>query len=97
MFNRERSRDVIERWNPETPLGLYTDADFDFLELKSIWRKPWSRRLAEGKASEKQMGDMVGRQLNVAKEISIALRAIGPARYTFDYGRRGFNDHLHRA
>jgi hypothetical protein len=52
MFNRERSRDVIERWNPETPLGLYTDADFDFLELKSIWLKPWSRRLAEGKASE---------------------------------------------
>jgi hypothetical protein len=97
MFSQGRTRDVIERGNPETPLGLYTDVDFDLLEVKSIWCKPWSQRLAEGKVSEEQLGDMVGRQLNVAKKISIALRAIGPARYTFDNGRGGFNDHLHRA
>jgi hypothetical protein len=87
MFSQERNRDVIERGNPETPIGLYTGVDFDLVEAMYVWRKPWQQRLDEGKVTEAVLLDLLGRHLNIAKEISISLRAVKPARYASGSGQ----------
>jgi hypothetical protein len=90
MFSQARNRDVIQRGNPETPLGLYTGIDFDLGDVSYVWRKPWAQRLDEGGVTQAQLQDMLARHLNVAKEISITLRAVKPARHDLANGH-GFS------
>jgi hypothetical protein len=87
MFSQQRNCEMIKQHNPETPLGLYAGVDFELLEVSYIWRKPWPLRLAEGAVTDQHLKDMMARHLNVAKEISIALRVIKPASHSFDHGQ----------
>ena len=87
MFSQQRNLDVIERGNPETPLGFYLGVDFDVLEASYVWRKPWSQRFDEGTLTEEELQDMLGRHLNVAKEISVTLCAVKPVRYAIGPGQ----------
>jgi hypothetical protein len=76
MFSQNRNQAMIERGNPETPLGIYLGVDFEIIEVDYIWKEPWRSLLRNGSMTNEQLNDILSKQLNVAKEISIEMRAI---------------------
>ncbi len=80
MFSQARNEEMIRRGNPETPLGLYAGIDFELLDTRYIWRPPWPQRLQDHDITEEQLHVLLGRELNVAKEISIRSRLRGSGR-----------------
>ena len=79
MFSQMRNRQIIEKRNPETPLGIYLGVDFEIVEVRYIWRQPWAAEYDAGRIKDKELSEMLLRNLNVAMEIEIKMRALKPA------------------
>jgi len=82
MFSQQRNQEMISTANPETPLGIYNNVDFDIVQVKYIWKRNWAMLLEAGKVTPEDLAKNLTTQLNVAKEIQIEMRVVKPQRVT---------------
>lgn len=75
LFDRARNDAWIAAGNANTPLAIYTGVDFEFVSMKIILEQDIFEQLQSGKISQAEVGRMVARDNNVAKEFQFVIRA----------------------
>ena len=71
MFSQKRNREWQKASQPNTPLGLYLDVDFEIVSFDVLPDETWRGRLQRG-----EMQEVMRMYANVIMKTTIVMRAI---------------------
>lgn len=74
MLSRRHNLMWRDRGTNVTLLALMLDVNFDPVELRNIYDKPWREKLASGELSEEQVQELAKSQIGVIRDVNALLR-----------------------
>jgi ubiquinone/menaquinone biosynthesis C-methylase UbiE len=76
LFSKKLNHSWRERGLPNTPLALYTDVDFEVMEVIQILENSYLQSFQSGAISEQELRVMVDEKNNVVSEYKMVVKVI---------------------
>jgi hypothetical protein len=76
LFSKAKNREWIEKGEPNSPLALYLDVDFEASEVLHVLEEPWGTEFQTGRISTEEASEAMRKFNNVVKEIKIVLKVV---------------------
>ncbi len=76
LFSKKLNKKWIANNNPNTPLALYLDVDFELLNINYTLDPIWTQKMSEENLSQEDIYNAAKSYNNVIKEIRIPLKVI---------------------
>ena len=76
IFSQKRNREWQKASQPNTPLGLYLDVDFEIVSFDVLPDEPWRGRLQRGEMQGADLQEAMRMYANVIMETTIVMRAV---------------------
>jgi SAM-dependent methyltransferase len=79
LFSKSANQHFIKVDAPNSPLALYTDTDFEIIDVAWALDAKWNEKLESGDLKKDEILELVRTQNNICKEYQITLRVLKAA------------------
>ena len=76
LFNKELNKTWQQQGNPNSPLGLYLDVDFEITQVTEVLAEPYKRQAHQNQISAEELKTLIRERNNIVSELRIKLRAM---------------------